>query len=134
MLTEASVWSSAVKSLTEDMSWIMPETKQTNFTRISMSQFQEEPSPIDCHFILMLTLFTTQWDHSVQAKSSLLIPKTKVLDFTCSNHLDCITDIHAVPLEKDVKPQKLSLKKLTFPNWHAKRHFSMLLKCTNFFI
>lgn len=134
MLTEASVWLSAVKSLMEDISWTMPEIKLTNFTKIFTFQFQEEPSPIDYHCTLMHILSTTQSDHLVQPKSLHHIPKTKALDFTCSSHQDCTMDIHAVPQEKDVKQQRLNLKRLTSQNWPVKKHFSMLPKCTHFFI
>ena len=92
----------------------MPETKPTNFTKISIYQFLEEPSLIDYPYILMHILSTIRSDHLDLLRSLHHIPKTRVSDFIWLSHLDCIMDILAAPVEKDVKPQKLNSKKLTF--------------------
>ncbi len=133
-LIEASVWSFAVKFLMEDMSWTTPEMRPTSFTKTFTFLFLEELSPIDCPFIWMPTLFTTQWDHLVLLKSLPRTPKIKGSDFTCWSHQEFITDTHAALQAKDVKLSRLSLKRLIFPNLLANRHFSTLPKCIFYFI
>jgi len=107
--------------------------KLTNFTKIFTCQFQAEPSPIDCLFISMPILFTTQSGHSDQLRLSPHTQKMKDSDFTCSNHQEFTTDTHAVLQAKAVKQPRPNSKRQTSQNLPARRLFSTLPRC-NFWL
>ena len=89
----------------------MAEPKHPNFSKILLFLSQDILSQIDLLFILTHTLSITLYAHSDPLKLLLPGPKMKAIISTCLNLQATTMVTLAAQLEKDVKHQKLSLKR-----------------------
>ena len=116
-----SVWSSVVKFLMEDISWLTVEHKQPNFSKILLFLSQDVLLPIDLLFIWMHTHCITLYVHLDRPKSLPLGTKMKAIIFICLSLQELIMATLVVQLVKVVKLQRLSSKRMISARWLVKK-------------